>query len=204
MRNPDVDGWFEAKQHPMEEAMQVVRRVTLRPIPASRSRSNGRHRRTRTRGTSSASTRRRSSSACCFTPGRKSPGTTRPWRATPRLHGSCGSRMRRTSSAGPASSSRSCARGVSGRTSPRPERIAWSRGWASQPYVGLDRRLALGERSWDPGRWVGEGRGTGPGPHGARRKIYVLEILLSHIDQPRDHKCNPRPGSMPQASRGSV
>jgi len=29
MRNPDVDAWFEAKQPPMEEAMQAVRKVTL-------------------------------------------------------------------------------------------------------------------------------------------------------------------------------
>ena len=33
MRNPDVDAWFEAKQHPMEEAMQAVRRVTLDADP---------------------------------------------------------------------------------------------------------------------------------------------------------------------------
>ena len=33
MRNPDVDAWFEAKQHPMKEAMQVVRRVTLEADP---------------------------------------------------------------------------------------------------------------------------------------------------------------------------
>jgi uncharacterized protein YdhG (YjbR/CyaY superfamily) len=32
-RNSDVDAWFEAKQHPMEEAMQVVRRVTLEADP---------------------------------------------------------------------------------------------------------------------------------------------------------------------------
>ena len=29
MRNPEVDAWFEAKQHPMEAAMQAVRKVTL-------------------------------------------------------------------------------------------------------------------------------------------------------------------------------
>ena len=29
MRNPEVDAWLEAKQHPMEEAMQAVRQVTL-------------------------------------------------------------------------------------------------------------------------------------------------------------------------------
>ena len=33
MQNPDVDAWFESKQHPMEEAMQVVRRVTLEADP---------------------------------------------------------------------------------------------------------------------------------------------------------------------------
>jgi len=33
MSNPDVDAWFEAKQHPMEEAMQTVRRVTLEADP---------------------------------------------------------------------------------------------------------------------------------------------------------------------------
>ena len=29
MRNPEVDAWFEAKQHPQEDAMQKVREVTL-------------------------------------------------------------------------------------------------------------------------------------------------------------------------------
>jgi hypothetical protein len=29
VRNPEVDAWFEAKQHPLEEAMQAVREVTL-------------------------------------------------------------------------------------------------------------------------------------------------------------------------------
>jgi hypothetical protein len=29
MRNPEVDAWFEKKQHPMEEAMQAVREVSL-------------------------------------------------------------------------------------------------------------------------------------------------------------------------------
>ncbi|HKX75126.1 MAG TPA: DUF1801 domain-containing protein [Acidimicrobiia bacterium] len=29
MKNPDVDAWFGKKQHPMEEAMQKVREVTL-------------------------------------------------------------------------------------------------------------------------------------------------------------------------------
>ena len=33
MRNPDVDAWFEAKQHPMEDAMQAVRKVTLDADP---------------------------------------------------------------------------------------------------------------------------------------------------------------------------
>jgi hypothetical protein len=33
MRNPDVDAWFETKQHPMEEAMQAVRKVTLETDP---------------------------------------------------------------------------------------------------------------------------------------------------------------------------
>ena len=28
-RNPDVDAWFEAKQHPLEDAMQAVRDVIL-------------------------------------------------------------------------------------------------------------------------------------------------------------------------------
>ena len=68
----------------------------------------------------------------------------------------------------------------------RPEGLARALWAVADP----DRRLAL-ERSWDPGRWVGEGRGTGPGPHGARWKIYVLVILLSHIDQPRCRESNP-------------
>jgi hypothetical protein len=29
MRNPEVDAWFEKKQHPMEEAMRAVREVSL-------------------------------------------------------------------------------------------------------------------------------------------------------------------------------
>lgn len=29
VRNPDVDEWFASKQHPMEEAMQAVREITL-------------------------------------------------------------------------------------------------------------------------------------------------------------------------------
>lgn len=33
MRNPDVDAWFEKKRHPMEEAMQAVRAVTLAADP---------------------------------------------------------------------------------------------------------------------------------------------------------------------------
>ena len=28
-RNPEVDAWFEAKEHPLEEAMQAVRTVIL-------------------------------------------------------------------------------------------------------------------------------------------------------------------------------
>lgn len=28
-RNPDVDAWFEAKQHPLEDAMQAVRDIIL-------------------------------------------------------------------------------------------------------------------------------------------------------------------------------
>lgn len=28
-RNPDVDAWFEEKQHPLEEAMQLVRQTIL-------------------------------------------------------------------------------------------------------------------------------------------------------------------------------
>ena len=28
-RNPDVDAWFEAKQHPLEDAMQEVRSIIL-------------------------------------------------------------------------------------------------------------------------------------------------------------------------------
>ena len=28
-RNPDVDAWFEAKEHPLEDAMQAVRSVIL-------------------------------------------------------------------------------------------------------------------------------------------------------------------------------
>jgi hypothetical protein len=33
MKNPDVDAWFEKKQHPMEEAMQAVREVALAADP---------------------------------------------------------------------------------------------------------------------------------------------------------------------------
>jgi hypothetical protein len=33
MRNPEVDAWFEKKQHPMEEAMKAVREVTLAADP---------------------------------------------------------------------------------------------------------------------------------------------------------------------------
>jgi hypothetical protein len=33
MRNPDVDIWFEEKQHPLEEAMQTVRDVALAADP---------------------------------------------------------------------------------------------------------------------------------------------------------------------------
>ena len=33
MRNPDVDAWFETKQHPMEEAMQAVRELALDTDP---------------------------------------------------------------------------------------------------------------------------------------------------------------------------
>jgi len=33
MRNPDVDAWFEKKQHPMEDAMQAVRKVALSADP---------------------------------------------------------------------------------------------------------------------------------------------------------------------------
>ena len=33
MKNPEVDAWFEKKQHPMEEAMQAVREVTLAADP---------------------------------------------------------------------------------------------------------------------------------------------------------------------------
>jgi hypothetical protein len=33
MRNPDVDAWFEKKQHPMEETMQAVREVALSADP---------------------------------------------------------------------------------------------------------------------------------------------------------------------------
>ncbi len=33
MRNPDVDAWFETKQHPMEDAMQAVRTVALEADP---------------------------------------------------------------------------------------------------------------------------------------------------------------------------
>ncbi len=29
MRNPDVDAWFEKKRHPLEDAMQRVRDITL-------------------------------------------------------------------------------------------------------------------------------------------------------------------------------
>jgi hypothetical protein len=33
MRNPEVDVWFEEKQHPMEDAMQAVREVALATDP---------------------------------------------------------------------------------------------------------------------------------------------------------------------------
>jgi hypothetical protein len=33
MKNPDVDAWFAAKQHPLEDAMQEVRRITLAVNP---------------------------------------------------------------------------------------------------------------------------------------------------------------------------
>jgi uncharacterized protein YdhG (YjbR/CyaY superfamily) len=33
MRNPDVDAWFEKKRHPLEEAMQRVRDITLAADP---------------------------------------------------------------------------------------------------------------------------------------------------------------------------
>lgn len=29
MRNPEVDAWFKAKKHPLEDAMQKIREVTL-------------------------------------------------------------------------------------------------------------------------------------------------------------------------------
>lgn len=29
MRNPEVDTWFEKKKHPLEDAMQAIREVTL-------------------------------------------------------------------------------------------------------------------------------------------------------------------------------
>ena len=41
------------------------------------------------------------------------------------------------------------------------------------------------KRSWDPGRWVGEGRGTGPGPHDARVKIQMSpQTTFSHGSTP--------------------
>ena len=36
------------------------------------------------------------------------------------------------------------------------------------------------DRTWDPGRWVGEGRGTGPGSHegtGSRIESQILKTL---------------------------
>jgi hypothetical protein len=33
VRNPDVDAWFEKKRHPLEDAMQAVRDVTLAADP---------------------------------------------------------------------------------------------------------------------------------------------------------------------------
>lgn len=32
-KNPEVDDWFEKKQHPMEEAMQAVRELALQADP---------------------------------------------------------------------------------------------------------------------------------------------------------------------------
>ena len=34
-------------------------------------------------------------------------------------------------------------------------------------------------RPWDPGRWVGEGRGTGPGPHEARSRSPMRSAIPS-------------------------
>lgn len=65
LKEPEVDAWFEAVDHPMKDVMLKVRSAILATDRRVGSASSGSVRRSRSRGTSRASTRSRSSMSTC-------------------------------------------------------------------------------------------------------------------------------------------